>query len=128
MPKTENYRVVHFDEIANVPCPCGLSQRAFIDDPDGTASVHVVDIKEDSEGHYHKKLTEIYYVLDGEGHMELDGERVPVRPGSSILIKPGCRHRESSRNVPRTETVTAPIARGGRRATTSDRATAWRRS
>ena len=93
MPKTENYRVVHFDEIAAGACPCGLSQRAFIDDPDRTASVHVVDIKKDSEVHYHKKLTEIYYILDGEGYMELDGERVPVRPGSSILIKPGCRHR-----------------------------------
>lgn len=25
--------------------------------------------------------------------MELDGQRVPVGPGSSILIRPGCRHR-----------------------------------
>jgi mannose-6-phosphate isomerase-like protein (cupin superfamily) len=25
--------------------------------------------------------------------MELDGESVPVKPGSSILIRPGCRHR-----------------------------------
>ena len=25
--------------------------------------------------------------------MELDGTQLPVRPGSCILIKPGCRHR-----------------------------------
>ena len=39
------------------------------------------------------KLTEIYYVLEVEGHMELDGARIPVRPGTAVLIKPGCRHR-----------------------------------
>ena len=43
--------------------------------------------------HYHKRLTEIYLVLEGEGFMELDGERVPVKPMTAIFIKPGCRHR-----------------------------------
>ena len=38
-------------------------------------------------------MTEIYVVLEGVGEMELDGERVPVRPMSSVMIKPGCRHR-----------------------------------
>ncbi|MCZ6793365.1 MAG: cupin domain-containing protein [Planctomycetota bacterium] len=93
----KKYRVVHLDDIPPTPCPCGLSRRAFVDDEDRTASLHVVDIKEDSESHYHKKLTEIYYVLEGEGVVELDGERVSVRPGSSVLIKPGCRHRAVGR-------------------------------
>jgi mannose-6-phosphate isomerase-like protein (cupin superfamily) len=43
--------------------------------------------------HYHKRLTEIYYILEGEGEMELDGQRHPVGPGDAILIKPLCRHR-----------------------------------
>ena len=38
-------------------------------------------------------MTEIYVILEGAGEMELDGERIPVRPMSSIMIKPGCRHR-----------------------------------
>ena len=38
-------------------------------------------------------MTEIYLVLEGEGHMELDGELIPIKPMSSIMIKPGCRHR-----------------------------------
>lgn len=63
-------------------------------DPDNAvASIHLVDIKKDSQTHYHKKLTEIYLILEGEGHMELDGELYPVKPMSTILIKPGCRHR-----------------------------------
>ena len=53
----------------------------------------MVDISKDSRIHYHKKLTEIYYVLQGDGEMELDGVRYPVEAGSSFLIKPGCRHR-----------------------------------
>ena len=53
----------------------------------------MVDILEDSRVHCHKKLTEIYLILEGEVHMELDGEMVPVRPLTTIFIKPGCRHR-----------------------------------
>jgi mannose-6-phosphate isomerase-like protein (cupin superfamily) len=52
-----------------------------------------VEISQDSRTHYHKRLTEIYYVLEGEGVMELDGELHSVRPGDAVLIKPGCRHR-----------------------------------
>jgi mannose-6-phosphate isomerase-like protein (cupin superfamily) len=38
-------------------------------------------------------MTEIYVVVEGEGEIELDGQKLPVRPMTSILIKPGCRHR-----------------------------------
>ncbi len=74
-------------------CPCGSARRAFATDDNSVATLHVVDISADSRVHYHKKMTEIYLVLEGEGHMELDGERVPVKPMTSIFIKPGCRHR-----------------------------------
>lgn len=88
-----NYLIEHVDEIAPVECPCGQARRAFVSPDNDVATLHVVDIKTDSEVHYHKKMTEIYYILEGEGFMELDGERIPVRPMSSVLIKPGCRHR-----------------------------------
>ena len=91
--KTRKYSVVNLDDVTPVPCPCGMSRRAFTDDPDKIASLHVVDISIDAKTHYHKKLTEIYYILEGAGQMELDGELVDVGPGSTVLIKPGCRHR-----------------------------------
>jgi len=47
----------------------------------------------DSRVHYHKKLTEIYFILEGKGYLELDGERVNVKPMTGVMIKPGCRHR-----------------------------------
>lgn len=85
--------VADLEAIAPVRCPCGFTRRAFATPDNPVATLHRVDIQEDARTHYHKKLTEIYYILEGEGFMELDGERVPVRPGMSILIQPGCRHR-----------------------------------
>ena len=32
-------------------------------------------------------------ILEGEGYLELDGERVPVKPLSAVMIRPGCSHR-----------------------------------
>lgn len=88
-----NYQIARIGELPPIECPCGKTRRAFTDDPDQVASLHVVEVTRDSRTHYHKRLTEIYYVLEGEGFMELDGERYEVKPGDSILIKPGCRHR-----------------------------------
>ena len=90
---TPRYCVVHLDEIESVSCPCGSTKRAFSDDPDQVATLHVVEITKDSRTHYHKMLTELYYVLEGEGQIELDGNLVNVKPGNAIMIKPGCRHR-----------------------------------
>ena len=89
----ENYAIERFDDIDPKRCPCGFTRRAFIDLPNPGATVHRVEIQEDAQTHYHKKLTEVYLILEGEGEMELDGNRFPVSPGSTILIKPGCRHR-----------------------------------
>jgi mannose-6-phosphate isomerase-like protein (cupin superfamily) len=89
----KRFRIVNTRSLPATPCPCGTARRAFTDDPEQIASLHVVEVSQDSRVHYHKRMTEIYYILDGEGQMELDGLRFDVGPGSSILIKPGCRHR-----------------------------------
>ena len=89
----KNYWIEQLNEVKPTPCPCGLTKRAFVDKPNAVASLHEVEIKRDSEVHYHKRTTEIYLVLEGEGHIELDGERLPVKPMSAVYIMPGCRHR-----------------------------------
>ncbi|MHC4993577.1 MAG: cupin domain-containing protein [Planctomycetota bacterium] len=91
--RSENYRIVHMGDIEPVPCPCGTSRRAFADAGESPASLHIVDIKTDPQTHYHKSMTEVYHVLEGEGVIELDGESHPIRPGSTVMIHPGCRHR-----------------------------------
>ena len=89
----KRFKIAHFSEIDPVDCPCGKARRAFVESDNPVASVHLVEIEKDAQTHYHKTMTEIYLVLEGEGQMELDGEFYPVKPLSTILIKPGCRHR-----------------------------------
>ncbi|MCX5684929.1 MAG: cupin domain-containing protein [Planctomycetota bacterium] len=92
-----NYHIAQLDEIAAVACPCGSARRAFAEVAGGPASVHVVEISADARTHYHKRQTEIYVILEGSGHLELDGERVPVRPLTAVVIRPPCRHRAVGR-------------------------------
>jgi len=90
---SQRYRIEQMDDIAPVPCPCGQARRGFATDDNTLATLHVTDICAESRVHYHKKLTEIYLVLEGEGHMELDGDTVPLKPLTAVFIRPGCRHR-----------------------------------
>jgi mannose-6-phosphate isomerase-like protein (cupin superfamily) len=46
-----------------------------------------------TERHYHRESEEIYYLVEGSGEMELDGERRDVAPGDAILIPPGAWHQ-----------------------------------
>ena len=43
--------------------------------------------------HYHRESEELYYVLSGEGEMEIDGERALVGRGDAILIPAGAWHQ-----------------------------------
>ncbi|MBI4622294.1 MAG: cupin domain-containing protein [Verrucomicrobia bacterium] len=90
---SRNYMVTQLDAVPTVPCPCGVARRGFATPENTVATIHLVDISIDARTHYHKKMTEIYLVLEGEGFMELDGERIAVKPMTSVFIKPGCRHR-----------------------------------
>jgi mannose-6-phosphate isomerase-like protein (cupin superfamily) len=92
-PATKNYMITQLNEVEPTRCPCGFARRGFATPDNNVATIHLVDIQHDSRVHYHKKMTEIYLILEGEGFMELDGERIPVKPLTSIFIKPGCRHR-----------------------------------
>ncbi len=104
MAEDKRYMIAQLDEAPGVDCPCGVARRSFGVPGNDLATVHLTDISADAETHYHKKMTEIYVILEGEGFMELDGERIPVRPLSSIFIRPGCRHRAVGRmrilNIP----------------------------
>jgi mannose-6-phosphate isomerase-like protein (cupin superfamily) len=46
-----------------------------------------------TERHYHAEAEEIYYVVEGGGEMELDGERRLVGNGDAVLIPPGAWHQ-----------------------------------
>jgi mannose-6-phosphate isomerase-like protein (cupin superfamily) len=93
------YRVVDFADVPGVACPCGTARRAFADVDAFPGTVHVTEVAADARRHYHRRLTETYFILEcGEGaSMELDGDQVPVWPGVCVLIPPRVRHRAVGR-------------------------------
>lgn len=84
--------VAQLDEIEPKRCSCGTTRRAFVDEAGRVASLHLLEVRE-AVTHYHRKATELYLVLEGEGTIELDGVQYPARPMSAFLIPPGVRHR-----------------------------------
>ena len=43
--------------------------------------------------HIHPETEEMYYILEGEGTMHIEGERREVRNGDGIVILPGKKHK-----------------------------------
>ena len=89
------YQVADFSEIEAVPCPCGNARRAFAGVEEFPGTLHVTEISEDSVKHYHKTLTETYYILecDSDAKMELDDDTISLKAGMAVVIPPGVRHR-----------------------------------
>lgn len=42
--------------------------------------------------HYHPQTEEIYFILEGHGQMQIDGEQRRVGPGDAVAIPPGAVH------------------------------------
>ncbi len=60
------------------------------------AWAHAVDI-DGAKPHYHKRSTELYYVLDGDGTVTVDGVEHAVSTGSLVHIPPSVVHSASGR-------------------------------
>src|SRR3954470_21766165 len=87
LTQMSNYMIADLNAIEPTRCPCGWAQRAFATPDNTTATIHLTTIDTDALTHYHKKMTEIYLFLEGQGQMKLDGERVPVKPMTAVFIK-----------------------------------------
>ena len=61
-----------------------------------------------TQRHYHKLAEEFYFILDGRGEMEIDGEMRSVGPGDAILIPPGTWHTITAREALRFLCCCAP--------------------
>ncbi len=86
------YLIRRLQDVTGVPCPCGISRRILTAADGAPCSLHVTTIHE-AVLHYHARTTEVYYILDGIGKIELNGTWHDVEPGTVIWIPPGVRHR-----------------------------------
>ena len=78
-------------DIAEERGVCGFRRRVITEEDSDVANVTYLRI-DDSKYHYHKTMTEFYYVISGGGTVTLDGETRPVREGDLVMIPPGVRH------------------------------------
>lgn len=88
----KGYLVRRLEDAPTVPCPCGQSTRPLTIADTPVCNFHVTFIK-DSVKHFHKECSEVYFILEGRGRMELDQDTVDVEPGMVIFIEPGTPHR-----------------------------------
>lgn len=53
--------------------------------------------------HTHARATQVYFVLDGEATVDLDGRSEVLRTGDAVVIQPRTPHRISNRSEQRME-------------------------
>jgi len=86
--------VRHEGQTARERSGCGWRDRLISREDvalNPAAWAHAVDI-EGAKLHYHKRATELYYVLEGSGTLVLDGAEQEVRKGTLVHIPPGVVH------------------------------------
>jgi mannose-6-phosphate isomerase-like protein (cupin superfamily) len=67
--------------------------RCLIEEKDlAAAEVHHVEI-DHAKLHYHQHTDEIYYVIDGEGRMQLDEETIELHKGVVVYVPRGIKHK-----------------------------------
>jgi len=71
---------------------CGTRQRLITSADTPLNSFSRVQIS-DAQAHYHEHTTEFYYVLEGTGFIQLDGETIALSQGDMVMIQPGVKHR-----------------------------------
>ncbi len=78
-------------DIKSVRGVCGFRRSLVTGADTDVANVSYLEI-DNSRNHYHKQMTEFYYVLKGSGEIVLDGERRPIKEGELALIPPRVWH------------------------------------
>ncbi len=89
-----NTLVRHEGEVPRERSACGWRDRLISREDaelDPAAWAHAVDI-DGAKPHFHKVATELYYVLEGNGTLTLDGVEHIVRKGTLVHIPPGVVH------------------------------------
>jgi mannose-6-phosphate isomerase-like protein (cupin superfamily) len=99
--RRRKFHLLDFDALPGVPCPCGTAYRALAEVDEFPGTIHRTIIDGTAQPHYHRRLTETYYILEAApgALLELDGEQILARAGLCVVIPPGVIHRAVGRMV-----------------------------
>lgn len=87
----DRYIIRRLSDIETERGVCGWRKTLVTHDDTPVANVSHLSI-DDSRYHYHREMTEFYYVLSGGGTITLDGEKREITAGDLVVIKPGVWH------------------------------------
>lgn len=100
MPRAEHVEVIRAGRSASVRrlseqeefrSTCGFRRDLTLSAPGEPLWFHFLRIQ-DARRHSHRRTTEYYFVVDGDGFIELDDDRVAIGKGDLVVIPPGTRH------------------------------------
>jgi mannose-6-phosphate isomerase-like protein (cupin superfamily) len=92
MKQTPHFIRRHRAEITPWTETCGQIRPLLEEKDEAAAEVHHLEIT-DAKLHYHERTDEIYYILDGEGAMQLDDETISLSEGVVVYVPRGVKHR-----------------------------------
>ena len=95
------------DKIPTEIGTCGIRTKLITEEDSDILAISHLKIL-DAKKHYHKKTTEVYYVLDGRGELEVDGDLLSLEKGTLVMIKPGVIHRAISHDNLKVLIIMAP--------------------
>jgi mannose-6-phosphate isomerase-like protein (cupin superfamily) len=71
---------------------CGMIRTLIEEKDEAAAEIHHLEIT-DATLHYHKRTDEFYYVIAGDGKMQLDDEEIDLHKGVTVYVPRGVKHR-----------------------------------
>lgn len=66
----------------------------------------IAEIQQDIR-HHHSNATELYFVIEGKGTMEIDHDTIELYPGSFVMLKPGAVHKATKKSGEKLKIVVA---------------------
>lgn len=93
-----NYRVFRIEEVewSSMPGHYDAFCKYLVNNDSGSKYVDfrisIYRPKGYAEVHIHDEAENIFYIMQGTGIFELDGERFVVDPGTVVFIPPGVKH------------------------------------
>jgi mannose-6-phosphate isomerase-like protein (cupin superfamily) len=90
-------KVIRSSELEPIVPPDGSEVREIARPPDTARNQSLAEARIPAGGetteHLHRASEEIYHFVSGEGRMRLGDEESEVRPGETVVIPPGTRHK-----------------------------------
>jgi len=72
---------------------CGILRNLTTAEDSKEFDLAHITITDSTENHFHKRITEVYYVLKGSIDVEIDKKTVHLEVGEMILIHPNTNHK-----------------------------------